>query len=217
METLLYMNIQWESRTDRWFSPVYLVESARVVLGDIDLDPASEAFGNSRVKAKQFYDEKQDGLVQPWFGNLYVNPPGGRQGKLSKSALFWDKLINVRKDIKQAIWLGFSLEQMQTTQRSVKSIANFPFCVPRKRIRFDTPDGTPGAAPSHSNVIVYVPGSIDNTQVFIEEFSQYGVVCVPRLIFYHRMTKAPFRGFLLFYCMIRGCVAGAEQIALFRA
>lgn len=173
------MNIQHSSRTDRWFTPVYLIESARKVLGTIDLDPASEPLANERVKASKYYTETDDGLLQPWFGSVFVNPPGGRRGRDSISALFWGKLMAEKYNVDHAIWLGFSLEQLQTTQKYGVGIVEFPFCVPRKRVRFDKPDGSPGDAPSHSNVIVYTPGKVNRTSEFHRVFSQYGSVCIP--------------------------------------
>ena len=47
-------------------------------MGGIDLDPASCAEANKIVQAKQFYSQRDDGLKQPWFGRIWLNPPYGR-------------------------------------------------------------------------------------------------------------------------------------------
>ena len=64
--------------------------------------------------------------------------------------------------VEQAIFLGFSIEILATTQDSDLWPGHLPFCVPRKRIQFlhwDTDSQTmrAGTAPPHANIIVYLP------------------------------------------------------------
>lgn len=168
------MNIMHSSRTDRWFTPIPIIERVKKVLGPIDLDPASEPLANERVGAGEYYTE--DGQNLKWFGTMFINPPGGKTGNQSNTAIFWKKLMQSRNKIQHAIFLAFSLEALQTTQgKGVPSIGEFPFCVPARRIRFDTPFG-PSKAPSHSNVIVYVPGQRDTSDLFRQVFVELGVV-----------------------------------------
>lgn len=67
------------SKDDEWYTPEKYIEAARMVMGSIDLDPASNDFANETVKAKTFFDEEQNGLEQKWFGNIWLNPPFGRR------------------------------------------------------------------------------------------------------------------------------------------
>ena len=60
---------------DYWYTPPYLIEATKVVLGEIDLDPASSALANEIVKATAFYDKVTDGLKQHWRGRVWLNPP----------------------------------------------------------------------------------------------------------------------------------------------
>lgn len=178
------MNIQWSSRTDRWNTPAYLIEMVRQVLEIIELDPASCEEANETVKAKRIITQQENGLTTPWIidnqpVSIFLNPPGSKIGNKSKTGLFWHKLIELynAKQLKHAIFLAFSIEAMQMTQNYAnKSILDFPFCVPQKRIHFICPDDESKNAPSHSNVIVYIPGIIDNTKKFKEVFSNIGAV-----------------------------------------
>jgi hypothetical protein len=170
------MNIQHSCRTDDWYTPLPVLTLVRGVLGNITLDPASSFIANGRVGAQIYYDAEENGLEQLWYGNVFCNPPGGKTGNRSNTGLFWEKLMKERSRIRHAIFLCFSIEAMQSTQRAAKSVGEFPFCIPARRIAFDKPDGTPGNAPSHSNLIVYVPGCIDKTPLFATTFGALGLV-----------------------------------------
>lgn len=170
--------IQHACATDQWGTPDEVLGLVRHVLGPIDLDPCTTPEFNERVGALRIYT--QEALEQSWESrSLFVNPPGGKQGKFSKTALFWAKLMAECGEgrIGHAIWMGFSVEQLAVTQGySMEDMLSFPLCIPRKRVKFVKPDGSSGDAPSHANVVVYVPGYIDRTREFRIAFRQLGAV-----------------------------------------
>lgn len=172
------MNIQHSSRSDQWFTPPAILDLVRMVVGEIDLDPASSLEANELVRANRIITEAGDGLTADWGTpkSVYLNPPGGKIGKKSKTRLFWERLCSERDNFGHAIFMAFSVEALQTTQGSPQPMMRFPICVPAKRIAFVGPDMVVGRAPSHSNCIIYVPGKIDATQNFKEVFSSLGCV-----------------------------------------
>lgn len=150
------MNPRHSMTTAEWYTPSYIVEAARATMGGIDLDPASSAIANETVKAATFYTAEDDGLVQPWEGRVFLNPPGGKHasGK-SLANLFWARLVDHYRAglVPQAIWVGYSLEQLQTLQKaSAFSPLEYPMCVPERRIAFVGR----GGSPSHGNYITYL-------------------------------------------------------------
>lgn len=172
------MNILHSSRTDVWFTPLDILVLAKQVLGPIGLDPASQAEANLRVGAQHYFTEEMDGLVQDWngYGALFINAPGGKRKGRSVTELFWSKLM-ATDDFDHAIFLAFSLEAIKTTQRDGNGgCGRFPFCAPRQRIDFDNVYGQPQGSPSHSNMIVYIPGKLDHTEQFLETFAPIGLV-----------------------------------------
>ncbi len=171
------MNIQHSSSTDSWGTPPELIESVRKVLNGIDLDPASSVEFNKVVRANRVITVHEYALVTPWEvenKSVFLNPPGGKTGNKSNTVLFWQKLLSYRSMFSHAIFMGFSLECLQTTQQCPESLLDFPFCVPSKRIRFIAENGLTGPAPSHSNAIAYIPGRVNVEVEFYKEFEKYG-------------------------------------------
>lgn len=113
-----------------WYTPSPFVEAAREAMGGIDLDPASHEEANLTVKAARFFTAEDDGLVQRWAGRIFVNPPGGLVAE------FWCKFVD--EPFEQGVWIGYSLEQLQTLQCAGARLTplHFPICITRKRIAF---------------------------------------------------------------------------------
>lgn len=62
------------SKTNRWLTPSWIVES----LGEFDLDPCGAP--NHDLAKQTFIPERnEDGLKLPWHGRVWVNPPYGRE------------------------------------------------------------------------------------------------------------------------------------------
>lgn len=63
-----FQNINADSGSDEYFTPVEIVQSARKVMGGIDLDPASSLAANEKVQAGRIFTLADDGLKQQWGG-----------------------------------------------------------------------------------------------------------------------------------------------------
>ncbi len=132
------MNILHSAGDPDWYTDPRIIEAARSVFGgEIILDPMSDAVANQTVHARHIYTIADDGLAQPWeASSLFINPAGGRVGEA------WNKLLEafyVDGTVGEAIWVGFSLEQLQTLQNSTTTgmtPLDFPICIPKTRIPF---------------------------------------------------------------------------------
>ena len=60
-------------RNDRWLTPPAVVEA----LGKFDLDPCG-APGHRLAENTYLLEDGDDGLLDPWFGRVWLNPPYGR-------------------------------------------------------------------------------------------------------------------------------------------
>lgn len=181
------------SDSAEWYTPSDYVEAARQVLGVIDLDPASHEEANTIVRAGRFYTAEDNGLVQPWHGRVFVNPPGGTDARGDRLVpQFWQKLVGdwITHQIDAAIWIGFSLEQLQSLQGPhIPSPVNYPLCIPSRRIAFvenaakqaerfarltalgKTPSKR--SSPSHAGYVCYLGPA---TATFVRVFRAFGAV-----------------------------------------
>jgi hypothetical protein len=178
------------SLSNEHYTPRATVDAAREVLdGRIDLDPASCELANKIVGATKIYTRDDDGLAQPWHGNVFLNPPGGKVEGASSALIWWRHLLGCwfRGDVGAAIFIGFSLEILRSTQAQGEVSLDpfdFPFAVPRQRMRFLTAhDGAlvSQGSPTHANVIVFLPrhGSATEVQRFAQVFAKLGRVALP--------------------------------------
>jgi hypothetical protein len=72
------MTSRHSSETAEHYTPKEVVQFARYVLGDIDLDPASSAEANDVIGATRIFTEADNGYLKPWAAaRVFLNPPGG--------------------------------------------------------------------------------------------------------------------------------------------
>lgn len=177
-------NIQLSSRTDQWATPSEIIERVICTFDDtIEFDPASCETANLIVQANNYLTEEDDGLSEDlWFhepSSVFINPPSGKYKGVGKTKLFWQKLIDHWEAglIKQAMFLGFSVEALAQLQDCSKDPLDFSICIPRKRIKFinlENPEHKD--RPTHSNFICYLQGTVDNRERFAECFTDLGKV-----------------------------------------
>lgn len=175
------------SNSNEWFTPVPIIEAARQLMGGIDLDPASCAEANQRIRAGTYFDELENGLwvknitgqVFPrhWYGKVFLNPPYG-----------WNEHHESNQDVWSSRLIGeyntghtteaVLLVNAQTAEQWFQPLWKYPICFTSKRLKFDLPTGMKRKnGPTHGNAIVYF-GPPEKYVTFRRLFSQFGPVVV---------------------------------------
>lgn len=149
------------------YTPQWVIDSARRVLGGIDLDPASNAAAQTRVRAHHYYTQADNGLVQPWAGRVWCNPP-------YDNPLPWvQKMIGHYRagDITAALML---LNADSSTRWAFPLLqGGYPVCFFSTRIAFVYPDGKPRKGNDRPQWIWYLG---KHRRRFAAEFGQYGAI-----------------------------------------
>lgn len=163
-EVIKRPHVSFNSGNNEWYTPKEFIEAARVAMGSIDLDPASNDIANEVVKAETYYTAETNGLDKEWTGNVWMNPPYASDliGK------FVDKLIEQRKNYEQAIVLVNNATETEWFNKLI-SISS-AVCFPKSRVKFYMPDGKTGT-PLQGQAVLYVGKNIEK---FMNAFDGFG-------------------------------------------
>ena len=150
------------SHDDEWYTPAQYIESARKVMGSIDLDPASNDFANETVKATTYFDESMNGLDQEWFGNIWLNPPYSSvliqrfAEKVAESS--FEQAVILVNNATETMWFRTLIEEASAVVFTTG------------RIKYRKRDGEKGT-PLQGQAFIYIG---ESPETFLEEFEDYG-------------------------------------------
>lgn len=151
-----------------WFTPEEYILMARTVLGDIDLDPASNEIAQRTVLARKFFSKQDDGLAQEWHGRVWLNPP------YSQPAIddFITKLVLEYRqgNVIAAILLTHNSTDTAWFHRALEAASGI--CFTRGRVRFSSPSGEL-ASPTQGQAFFYFGADYE---AFRSVFSRSGAI-----------------------------------------
>lgn len=168
-------HVEHNSGNNEWYTPSYIVEAARRVLGAFDCDPASSDFANTLIGAKTYYTEQTNGLDRshPWGSRVWMNPPYGRalMGNFCEE-LCWRVTIG---EVREACVITNNATETKWAQ-TLFSISSAQ-CFLSSRVAFLDRMGRVANKPLQGQVIWYVGDKIER---FAREFHPLGFVTQTR-------------------------------------
>ena len=136
--------------TDTWLTPPEIIKS----LGDFDLDPCCPA-NMPWATANNHFTKEHDGLIQPWVGRVWLNPP------YSKEAVKWLRKL---ADHGTGTALVFARTEtgwfFETVWRQATSVLFL-----EGRIHFHLPDGSRAKANAGAPSCLVAYGEYDDQQL----------------------------------------------------
>lgn len=153
---------------NEWYTPDKYIEAARKVLGEIDLDPATSAMANKRIKARTIFTRNDDGLRHHWAGRVWMNPP------YSQPAIqhFAQKLVHEFAEGRVHAAIALTHNYTDTEWFHILARNANRICFTRGRIGFVSPEGEV-AAPTQGQAFFYLG---PDPEAFDAEFSGFGFV-----------------------------------------
>lgn len=162
-------HVNQNSGENEWFTPSNIIESARMTMGSIDLDPASCDRANQRVKAQKIYTEQDSSLIHSWRGNIWMNPPYS-QPLITQ---FSDKFLQELPKINSACILVNNATETKWLQRLLRACN--AICFLEGRVKFIDYEGNASGSPLQGQVILYFGNNIES---FLTHFNNLGI-CTP--------------------------------------
>jgi len=161
-------HVSHNSGENEWYTPKKYIESARKVLGTIDLDPASSEKANEIVKAGGYHSMESDGLSKDWYGKVWMNPPYSS----NLIGLFIEKFVQHFNNLD--IYEGIVLVNNATETAWFQFMANRASCIcfPKTRIKYWSPNKET-STPLQGQAFLY----FGNHLKFKTEFIKYGFCC----------------------------------------
>jgi len=153
-----------------YYTPAPIIEAARRTMGSIDLDPASCEMADLTVLADHYYTVQDGGLLQEWFGNIFMNHPFSRQ----HNAAWIRKLIfeYMSGRTQQACCITFA----STSEAWFRPLLDFPQCYLTPRTNYIGTNGRAVRGVSKGSVVTYLGPNVDS---FAREFQELGNIMVP--------------------------------------
>jgi phage N-6-adenine-methyltransferase len=167
------MNITTYSHNSlEYYTPSWVLDAARLVMGGIDLDPASCIEAQENVKASIYYTKEEDGLIKKWHGRVWLNPPYSKTNGRSNQEIWSSKLIEQYEcgNVDAALLLVKAALGYKWFEELFDKL---PVCFLSNRLSFILEDGNDEGQSKQGTAIFYLG---DDFERFFNIFRKYGRV-----------------------------------------
>jgi hypothetical protein len=167
-------------RASRWYG---LVDNGyqQDFEGNVFLNPPG---GWCDVYGRPVIKKSKDKAACTLTGECGLAPGHTHTGTESSQKLWWQRLAQAWAEgyVHNAVFVCFSIELLQSTQVDPKGPLplEFPICYPARRVPYIGEDGKPQGSPPHASCIICLTNRPDVLKRFIDHFSTFGHIVVPR-------------------------------------
>lgn len=190
-----HQQINQDSGNFEYYTPEQFTDAARIVMGGIDLDPASSLIANERVKAKKIFTIDDNGLMQTWAGRVWMNHPFSKGEKKCyknrsrcKKQTCKDRGYHIDIDLPgNTQWIKRIVEEYEkgavteaiiicyasTSETWFTPLLEYLQCFIKGRVDYYDENGNEIKGCPKGSVITYLG---KNPERFKKEFCQFGVV-----------------------------------------
>ena len=134
--------------TDEWETPDSFIQALEARYGPFDLDPCCR---EETAKAEYFYTREENGLIQPWHGLVWVNPP------YSQPRCWVEKAIHEAQHEPSCRVIMLLPAAIDTTWFHDLVLPNADLEFIRGRIRFLGWQRTPIGSPTAGSILAFFP------------------------------------------------------------
>lgn len=160
------VHVSQNSGENEWYTPPNIIESAKNVIGNFDLDPATSELANEIIQAENIYTENDNGLEKEWYGNVWLNPPYS-QPLISE---FSKKVIKELPNIDNLYVLVNNATETNWCQDMMQKCN--AICFIKGRLKFIDKNGQASGAPLQGQIVIYFGNNVDG---FKNEFKKHGL------------------------------------------
>lgn len=159
----------FSSDSTEHYTPMWLLNLVVQVMAGIDLDPCADP--KRRVPARKHYTKGDNGLILPWQGKVFMNPPyGGKQGNKR-----WISRL-VQKYEGGWVSEAIALVPARTDTDWFQPLYNYPLCfIPGRLLFLDEGYVEQEYTAPFPSVLPYLG---KHPQAFIREFGKVGNIMV---------------------------------------
>ena len=151
--------------SSKWTTPDIIISRVVRLFGIIDLDPCSDE--DRTIPAKIHYTKGDDGLSKEWHGNIYMNPPYGREiGK-------WITHLCIQFNMGNTIE-AIALVPARTDTKWWNQLSIHTVCFITGRITFSNKNHAP-----FPSAVIFITRDLKRIKLFANIFSEIGNIYIP--------------------------------------